>query len=316
MKSIKKVAEDLNTKAGKTLAFVGDRGQVESISTGILPLDAVIGIGGLPKGRIIEVHGIFSSAKTSLCLAIVSAFQRQGLKCTYVDSEYSFSNEHAKSFGVNTDELLILQPDCGEEAFELMESLVREKQADLIVVDSVSALVPRPDAEAEHGKAMIGNQAKLISKGLSKLVGPINKSGTIIIFINQLRMNIMGGQYDPYTLPGGLALRFYSSVMLELHRRNALVQGEKQIGVEIEIKVKKNKVGIPNEKCLIQLMFNQGFSAGFDLLSMAEKMGHVKVEGKTYFFGDVKLGVGLKRSKTFLEDNPELMAKIKEKLGV
>lgn len=312
---LKSIAENLNDKIGATIAFVGDeREPVTAVSTGILPLDVAIGIGGLPRGRIVEVHGLFSTGKTSLCLAIIASFQKQGLRCAYIDAEYCFSYEHAQSFGVKTDELLLLQTDTGEQAFSAMEKLIKDKNVDLIVVDSVSALVPLPDAEADHGKSQIGAQAKLISKGLAKIVAPVHKNGAIIIFINQLRQNIMGGQYDPYILPGGMALRFYTSLMLEIHRKGAITQGDEQVGIQIEIKVKKNKVGRPNEKCEAQLFFDKGFSAEADTISMAEKMEVIKVKGNTYYFGEEKLGVGQKKARKFLESNPEIMAKIKDLL--
>jgi recombination protein RecA len=317
MNNLQEAAHDINKAIGKLIAFTGadkEEQKVEALPTGILPLDTVIGIGGLPKGRIIEIHGLQSSGKTSLCMQIISQYQKRGLNCAYVDAEYSFNFDHAHTFGVDTDNLLLLQPDCGEEAFEAMEQLVRNKTAQVIVVDSVPALVPRPEAEAEIGKPTMGGQARLMAQGLRKLIGPINKNGAIIIFINQLRQNIMGGQYDPYTLPGGMALRFYSSVMLELKKDKAIVSGETLLGYEIRVRVKKNKVGTPAGECMIHLMFKDGFSAEADVLEAAEKLEIITRAGNTFYFGETKLGVGLNRVRTFLKDNPEIMAQIQDRL--
>ena len=315
MKSLQNIIDNINKLIGKDVAFIGDGVEkVDAEATGLLPLDYAIGIGGLPKGRIIEVHGLQSTGKSSLCLAIIAAFQKKGLLCSYVDAEYAYSKEYAQKMGVDTDKLLLLKVDCGEEAFEVMERLIKESGVKLIVVDSVSALVPRPEAEAEYGKPQMGGQARLMASGMRKLVGPVSKNGAIIIFINQLRQNIMGGQYDPYTLPGGMALRFYSSVMMELKKEKALMKGDKIVGYPIHIKIKKNKVGLPGEECEVQLFFSSGFSGESDILSMGEKAGLITKDGNTYFSGEIKLGVGQNKARQYLVDNPLVAEDLRAKL--
>jgi recombination protein RecA len=281
----------------------------------LLPLDYAIGLGGLPVGRIIEVHGTFSAAKTSLCLAIIANFQKRNLPCAFIDAEFAFSAKHATSMGVDTDKLLMIQPDYGEQAFEIMEKILKDDSAKLIVVDSVSALTPKAEAEAEYGKPTMGAQARLMASGMRKLIGLVSKQKAIIIFINQLRMNIMGGQYDPYTLPGGQALKHYSSVMIELKKEKALMKGDKIVGYPIYIKIKKNKVGVPGEDCTVNLFFEDGFSAESNLLSLGEKAGLIRKEGNTIFYGDVKLGVGQNKAREFLEMYTDVAADLLAKLS-
>ena len=206
MQSVKETAKELNEKFGAGVAFYEGQ-EIEYEPTGLLPLDYAIGLGGLPVGRIIEVHGQFSAAKTSLCLAIIANFQKKNIPCAFIDAEFSFSAKHAESMGVDNKKLLLLQPDFGEQAFEIMEKIIKDGTAKLIVVDSVSALTPKSEAEAEFGKPQMGSQARLMATGMRKLIGLVSKQKAIVIFINQLRMNIMGGQYDPYTLPGGQSLK-------------------------------------------------------------------------------------------------------------
>lgn len=310
------IADEINKSAGKKIAFFGkdSTGQdIEVVKTGILPLDGALMCGGLPKGRIIEVHGLHSTGKTSLCLAFIASFQKQGLDCAYVDAEYSFNFDHAKTYGVDTDKLILVQPDCGEEAFSAMEKLVNDGTK-LIIVDSVSALMPKPEAEADFGTAQIGGQARLMASGLRKLVPVTSKKGSIIVFINQLRVNIMGGQYDPYTLPGGQSLRFYSSVMMKMSKSQKIMVGEELVGYNISIKIEKNKVGKPGEVCDIQLRFDSGWSAEADILNLALKAGVITKEKTTYYYGELKLGVGENRAQNFLRETPELIEEIKAKL--
>jgi recombination protein RecA len=315
MENIDKVADSINKDLGKDIAFSGkdfDR-EIESISTGIKSLDDAIGIGGLPKGRIVEVHGLQSTGKSSLCFGIISSFQKQGLSCAYIDAEYAFSVDHAKTIGIDMDKLLMIQPDCGEEAFSIMEKLIRDKSVQLIVLDSISALVPRADVESEMGKNQMGGQARLVAAGLRKLIGPLSKSGCIIILINQLRANILGGQYDPYIITGGMALRFYSSVMIELKRGKAIVTGDEVRGITIPIKIKKNKVGLPARECEVELTFADGFAEGNDVFNLAVDKGIIVKTGNTYFYGETKLGLGSK-AKKYLAENPETLEQIKAKL--
>lgn len=312
----KDIVSEINKSAGKTIAFEGsDVDQnVTAMPTGILPLDAALGIGGLPKGRMIEIHGLQSTGKTALTLAIIAKFQKDGMTCAFVDAEYALNIQHAKSLGVDTDKLIVIQPDCGEEAFDAVEKLVRQKGAEFIVVDSVPALVPRGQIEAEIGKPSMASQARLMSAGLSRLAGPVKKNNATIVFISQMRMNIMGGQYDPYTVPGGMAMRFYTSIILELKREKAVSVGDNLIGYNIRIKVKKNKVGKPGTDCLVQLEFEGGFSAEADLLNLALDAGLIVRKGNTYFFGDTKLGIGENRAKESLAKNPETAEAVRAQL--
>lgn len=313
MQSVEKIAKDLNKHFSADIAYYEGQ-KIAFEPTGLLPLDYAIGLGGLPVGRIIEVHGQFSSAKTSLCLAIIANFQKRNLPCAFIDAEFAFSAKHATSMGVDTDKLLMIQPDYGEQAFEIMEKILKDDSAKLIVVDSVSALTPKAEAEAEYGKPTMGAQARLMASGMRKLIGLVSKQKAIIIFINQLRMNIMGGQYDPYTLPGGQALKHYSSVMMELKKEKALMKGDKIVGYPIYIKIKKNKVGVPGEDCTVNLFFDDGFSASLDVISLGLKSGILRKDGNTLFYGEVKLGVGQNKAREFLVANPlvaqDLLAKL------
>ena len=313
MQSVKETAKELNEKFGNGIAFYEGQ-NIEYEPTGLLPLDYAIGLGGLPIGRIIEVHGQFSAAKTSLCLAIIANFQKKNIPCAFIDAEFSFSAKHAESMGVDNKKLLMIQPDFGEQAFEIMEKIIKDGTAKLIVVDSVSALTPKSEAEADFGKPQMGSQARLMATGIRKLVGQISKQKAIVIFINQLRMNIMGGQYDPYTLPGGQSLKHYSSVMMELKKEKALMKGDKIVGYPIHIKIKKNKVGLPGEECTVNLFFTEGFSSEMDLISLGEKAGLIKKVKTSYFLGETRLGVGQNQARQFLVDNPLLADELKTKL--
>lgn len=311
-----KSIEDINKEAGKKVVVYGkdilDQ-KIEFAPTGMLPLDAVIG-GGMPRGRVVEIHGLQSTSKTSLCLAMIAKYQKDGYTCAFADVEYALNLQHAQNMGVDTDNLLIIQADHAEEIFETIESIVREQQADFIVIDSMSALVTRAEAEAETGKATMGGQARIISQALRKIIGPLAKSKTTLICINQLRMNLMGNQYDPYIASGGMAMRFYTSVILQAKRDKALVQGDNLIGYTIKIQVKKNKVGKPGGECKVKLLFDSGFSAEADLIDAAMKLGTISKEGNTYMYGDIKLGVGENRARKFLEDNPNVAEEIANNL--
>jgi|ERR1035437_3822945 recombination protein RecA len=312
MKTLEQNAKELNKQFGNVAFYEGQ--EIEFEPTGLLPLDYAIGLGGLPVGRIIEVHGQFSCGKTSLCLAIISNFQKRDIPCAFIDAEYAHSAKHAASMGVDNSKLLLIQPDFGEQAFEIMEKIIKDGTAKLIVVDSVSALTPKSEAEAEFGKPQMGSQARLMATGMRKLVGLISKQKAIVIFINQLRMNIMGGQYDPYTLPGGQSLKHYSSVMMELKKEKALMKGDKIVGYPIHIKIKKNKVGLPGEECEVQLFFSSGFSAEASILDLGEKAGLIKKDGNTYFSGEIKLGVGQNKARQYLIDNPLVAEELRAKL--
>lgn len=307
------LTNSLNEIAGEEIASVGRPTPIEWISTGILGLDAALG-GGLPKGRVVEVHANFSVGKSSLCYAFIASYQKQGLICALVDTEFTFSSEYAKKFGVDIEKLILVHATTGEQAFEVMEKMARAG-VNLIIVDSVSGLVPTAVAEAEHGKAMMGGQARLISVGLMKVVGVLSRMGGTLVFVNQLRANITGGQYDPWTLPGGHSLKFYSSIMLDLKKTDKLKSGERIIGQEIKIVVKKNKCAPTlGEECAVQLFFEQGISSETDVMDAAIKLGVITLEGKTYFFNEQKLGVGQANARKFLEGNPEIIEQIKNRL--
>lgn len=318
---MKKNPEDIvniiNKAAGKDIASYGKdkkEEKIEALPTGILPLDLCTGINGLPKGRIVEVSGLPSCGKSTLCLGMIANNQKEGLTCAYIDAEYALDLDYAANLGVDVDSLIIIQPDSGEEAFEAIERLVRDKAADIIIVDSVSALSPKAELEAETGRPTMGAQARLMAQGLRKIVSPLAKSGTILFFINQLRMNIMGGQYDPYVTPGGMSLRFYTSVRMEIKRKNQMKVGEETIGYEIEIKISKNKVGKPMGIAKTHMVFGEGFSAAMDLLMMATEEEVVTKQGNTYLFKEEKIGVGLGKATNALKSNPELFAQILSEL--
>lgn len=303
------IVDSINEAASKEIAFMGKdwKGQdIEVMPTGMLPLDYALGIGGLPVGRIIEIHGLQSTAKTSLSLGIVAHLQKQGIACAFADAEYALNMDHARKIGVNTDDLLVIRADTGEEFFEAIEKIIKQKAAKFIVVDSVSALVPRAELEADVNKPTMGGQARLMASGLRRLVGPLAKAGAVLVFINQLRANIMGGQYDLYVVPGGMALRFYSTIILELKRGDALKRGDSQVGVEVVIQVKKNKVGTPNTSAKVTFMFEEGFSAEADLISIGEKAGVIEHVGNTYSFSGEKLGIGQNKAREYLAANPSV----------
>jgi recombination protein RecA len=307
------IVESINDAASKEIAFYGRdwKGQqIEVMPTGMLPLDYALGIGGLPVGRIIEMHGLQSVAKTSLSLGIIASLQQQGVPCAFVDAEYALNMNHARKIGVDTDGLLVVRADTGEEVFEAIEKIVRSDAAKFIVVDSVSALVTKAELENDVNKPTMGGQARLMANGLRRLVAPLAKHKCTIVFINQLRANMMGGQYDPYSIPGGMALRFYTTIILELKRGAALKKGETQVGIEVVINVKKNKVGTPNESCLVTFLFENGFSAEADILAIGEKAGVIQHEGNTYSFSGEKLGIGQSKAREYLTANPEVTAKI------
>lgn len=316
-KSLEKAAEAINKNVDKQIAFTGDNAdiEVEPMSTGIQALDLELGIGGLPKGRIAEIYGQPSSTKTSMALYMIGHAQKQGTPCAFIDAEFSLDLEHAKSMGVNTDELLIVRPDCGEEAFTAMEHLINKDAAKFIVVDSVSGLVPRGDVEADMGTSQMGSQARLISYSLRKLIGPIAKHGVVVLFINQLRVNIMGGQWDPFQRPGGQALRFYVSVCIELKKTEEIKRGDDLIGYTTKFRIMKNKVGKPKGAGELEYLFDSGFTGNVDILDAGEKLGLIHKEGITYYYGQHKLAAGRDKSRAALMADPALLSSLLEATG-
>ncbi len=279
------------------------RVDVDVISTGSPSLDIALGVGGMPRGRIIEVFGAESSGKTTLALHMVAEAQKKGGIAAFIDAEHALDPEYAKRIGVKIDDLLISQPDSGEQALQIVESLVKSRTVDVIVVDSVAALTPQAEIEGEIGDQFIGLQARLMSQAMRKLNSIIARSNCIVIFINQIRMKIGMMFGNPETTPGGKALKFYSSVRIELKRTAQIKKGEEAIGNRVKAKVVKNKVAAPFQSAEFDIMFNEGISYEGDLINAGLKYGIIKKSASTLSYGDVKLGVGTEKAKEFLRQN-------------
>lgn len=290
--------------------------QIASIPTGSISLDLALGVGGLPRGRIVEIFGPESGGKTTLALHVIAQAQKKGGMGAFIDAEHAFDPDYAQKIGVNTEELLISQPDTGEQALEITETLVRSNAVDVIVIDSVAALVPRAEIEGEMGDSMIGVQARLMSQALRKLTGAISRSKAVVIFINQIRMKIGVMFGNPETTAGGMALKFYSSVRLDIRRTEQIKEGDLAIGNRIRVKVVKNKVAPPFRTAEFDLMFNEGISREGDLIDLAVKMGIVTRSGSWYQMETEKLGQGREQAKQFLRDNPKVEKVIEEKVKV
>jgi len=273
-----------------------------------------LGVGGMPKGRVIEVYGPESSGKTTLALHTVAQAQKKGGLCAFVDAEHALDPEYAKRIGVKVDDLLISQPDTGEQALDIVESLVRSAAIDLIVVDSVAALTPRAEIEGEMGQQHMGLQARLMSQALRKLTAIVAKSGTSVLFINQIRMKIGIMFGNPEETPGGKALKFYSSVRLDVRRTAQIKQGDNIIGNRVKVKVVKNKVAAPFRIAEFDIMYNKGISYEGDVVNTGVKYGVVGKSGSWFTYGDAKLGQGMEASKAFLIENPKITAEIAKKI--
>ena len=285
-----------------------------SISTGCLSLDVALGVGGVPKGRIIEIFGPESSGKTTLALHIVAEAQKAGGFAAFIDAEHAVDPEYSKKLGVNTEELLISQPDTGEQALEICETLVRSGALDVIVIDSVAALVPRAELEGDMGDSHMGLQARLMSQALRKLTGTVSRSNTTVIFINQIREKIGVMFGNPETTPGGRALKFYSSIRMEIRRITSLKDGGEMVGSRVRVKVVKNKVAPPFKQSEFDIMFGQGISYEGDILDLAVTGDIVEKTGAWYSFEDLKIGQGRENAKTFLTDNDDILKSITEKV--
>ncbi len=279
---------------------------IEAIPTGSVSLDLALGIGGVPRGRVIEVYGPESSGKTTLALHIIANAQKMGGTAAFIDAEHALDPEYAKKLGVSTADLLISQPDAGEQALDIVETLVRSNALDVIVVDSVAALVPRAEIEGEMGDQHVGRQARLMSQALRKLTPIMAKSNTVVIFINQLRMKIGVMFGNPETTTGGQALKFYSSVRLEVRRAAQIKKGEEVVGNRVKVKVVKNKVAPPFRTTEFDIMYNEGISASGDLLDTGVRLEVLKKSGNSFLFGETKLGVGRETAKAFLKENPKV----------
>ncbi len=288
--------------------------QVESVSTGCLSLDLALGVGGVPRGRIIEIYGPESSGKTTLAQHIVAEVQKTGGLAAFVDAEHALDPEYAEKIGVNINELFISQPDTGEQALEIVETLVRSNAVDVVVIDSVAALTPKAEIEGDMGDRHVGLQARLMSQALRKLAAIVSKSKTTVIFINQIRMKIGVMFGNPETTPGGNALKFYSSVRIEIRRRAQIKQGEKIIGSRTKVKIVKNKVAPPFRTCEFDIMYNEGISTSGDLLDLGVPTEVLKKSGNNYYYGEEKIGLGRETARKFLRANPKMMKAIRKEV--
>ncbi len=290
--------------------------QVESIPTGSIALDYALGIGGVPRGRIVEIYGAESSGKTTLALQIVAEAQLNGGICAFVDAEHALDPDYARNIGVNIDQLYVSQPGTGEEALEIMDALVRTGAIDVIVLDSVAALVPKAEIEGEMGDAHVGIQARLMSQAMRKIGGSISKTGTVAIFINQLREKIGVMYGNPETTPGGRALKFWASVRLDVRRVDSLKQGTDVVGNRVRVKVVKNKVAPPFRQVEFDIMFGKGISKIGGVLDMAVEKDVIKKSGTWFTYGEVRLGQGRENARNFLSQNPEVFAEIDTKTRI
>lgn len=284
------------------------------ISTGCLSLDVALGVGGVPKGRIIEIFGPESSGKTTLTLHVVAEAQKAGGYAAFIDAEHAMDPEYAKNLGVNLDELLVSQPDSGEQSLEITETLVRSGALDVIVVDSVAALVPRAELEGEMGDSHMGLQARLMSQALRKLTGTVSKSNTTVIFVNQIREKIGVMFGNPETTPGGRALKFYSSVRMDIRRITSLKDGTDMVGNRTRVKVVKNKVAPPFKMTEFDIMYGKGISKEGDIIDLAIKGDIIEKMGAWFSYGDMKIGQGKENSKKYLLENPDIYEEIIKKV--
>ena len=288
------------------------REDVQAIPTGSLALDQAIGVGGLPKGRAIEIFGPESSGKTTLALHVIANAQATGGVAAFIDAEHAFDSAYAQALGVKLEDLLVSQPDNGEQALEVAEILVRSGAVDIIVVDSVAALVPKLEIEGEMGDSHVGLQARLMSQALRKLTGCVSKSKTCLVFINQIREKIGIAYGNPETTPGGRALKFYASVRLDIRRTGSLKDGEQVIGNTVKVKVVKNKVAAPFRLASFEMVFGQGISREGELIDLGESLGVLDKSGAWYSFGEVKLGNGRERVRQFLKENRDIAERISQ----
>ena len=322
-KALDMAIKQIDKTFGKgTLMRLGDKAfePIESISTGSLGLDMALGIGGIPQGRVVEIYGPESSGKTTLALQTIASAQKEDMVCAFIDAEHALDVVYAKNLGVDTDNLLVSQPDFGEQALDVLETLTRSGAVDLIVVDSVAALTPKSEIEGDMGDTHVGLQARLMSQALRKLTAILHKTNTTVIFINQIRMKIgTMGYGSPETTTGGNALKFYCSVRIDVRRIATLKQGESSIGNRVKAKVVKNKVAPPFRQAEFDIMFGEGISYVGELIDYGVKMDIVDKSGAWFSYGSEKLGQGKENAKITIKENPEMMAeieaKIKEALG-
>ncbi len=316
-KALEVALGDLRKRFGEgAIMRLGERNElhIETIPTGCLSLDIALGVGGLPRGRVVEIYGPESSGKTTLCQHVIAEAQKQGGVAAFIDVEHALDPTYAEKCGVKIDDLYVAQPDTGEQALEITEALVRSGAVDVVVVDSVAALVPRAEIEGEMGDSHMGLQARLMSQALRKLSGTIKQSNCLLIFTNQLRHKIGVMFGSPETTTGGMALRFYASVRIDIRRIQAIKDSGDIIGNRTRVTVKKNKVAPPFLKCEFDIMYNQGISKSGDILDIAVDQNIVDKRGAFYSYGEQRLAQGRENAKTFLEANPDLMAAIENKV--
>ncbi|MDD4901352.1 MAG: recombinase RecA [Patescibacteria group bacterium] len=315
MQAAMSAIEQIKTRFGDgAIMKFGDavKSDVDAVPTGCLSLDIALGINGVPRGRIIEIFGPEASGKTTLAQHIIAEVQKIGGIAAFIDAEHALDPEYAVKIGINVKELLISQPDTGEQALEILETLVRSNAVDVVVVDSVAALVPQKEIEGDMGDQHMGLQARLMSQALRKLTGIISKTKTVVIFINQIRMKIGVFFGNPETTTGGTALKFYSSVRIEVRRAAQIKQGDKIIGNRVKCKVVKNKVAAPFRACEFDIMYNEGISISGDLLDLGASTGVINKSGNSYSYGEIKLGVGRENAKRFLRADKKLMKEIRK----
>ena len=289
---------------------------IEAISTGSLMLDHALGIGGVPRGRVVEIYGPESSGKTTLATHIIAEAQKMGGQCAFIDAEHAFDPSYAEKLGVDTDALLVSQPDTGEQALEICEVLIRSGALDVVVIDSVAALVPKSEIEGDMGDSHVGLQARLMSQALRKLTGTINRTKTSLIFINQIREKIGVSWGSPETTTGGRALKFYSSVRMDIRRIGALKEGTEVVGNRTRVKVVKNKVAPPFKQVEFDIIYGEGISSGGELIDLAVENDIINKSGSWYSYGDVKIGQGRDATKQWLLDNPEYREEVKQRVKI
>ena len=323
-KALNMAINQIDKKFGKgSIMRLGEQKPLDdsnSISTGALSLDIALGVGGVPKGRIIEIYGPESSGKTTLALHIVAEAQKKGGNAAYIDAEHALDPEYSKRIGVNIKELLISQPDTGEQSLEITETFVRSGAIDVIVIDSVAALVPKAELDGEMGDIHIGLQARLMSQALRKLTGTVSRSNTCVIFVNQIRMKIGVMFGNPETTPGGRALKFYTSIRMEIRRITSIKEGTEVVGNRTRVKVVKNKVAPPFKMTEFDIMYGEGISYEGDIIDLALKGDIIEKTGAWYSYGDTRIGQGRENAKTYLKENPDerdrMVKEVKAFLGV
>ena len=316
-KALEAAISQIDRQFGKgSVMRMGDAGAIkmDSISTGSLGLDVALGIGGLPKGRVVEIYGPESSGKTTLTLQVIAEAQKAGGTAAFVDAEHALDPVYAEKLGVNTDDLLVSQPDTGEQALEITDMLVRSGAVDVLVIDSVAALTPKAEIDGEMGDSHMGLQARLMSQALRKLTGVIKRSNTLVIFINQIRMKIGVMFGSPETTTGGNALKFYASVRLDIRRIGAIKKGDEVLGNETRVKVVKNKVAPPFKQAEFDILYGEGISYEGELITLGVKEGFVDKSGAWYAYNGEKIGQGKDKSRNYLKEHPEIAAEIDAKI--